>query len=65
MIEAEIAKKLAEENPTFLLPENKDYFLSEIRSIYKRDHEVHVTPSEQDMAFVRMIATHEDDLPSA
>jgi len=65
MYEAEIAKKLVEKDPTLLLPINKDKLLKEIKSIYDRDHAVIITPNAQDMAFVRMISTHEDDLPRA
>jgi len=65
MIQAEIAKRLANEDPTFLLLENKDKFLDKIDSIYKRDHAIVVTLSEEDIAFARMIVTHEEDLPSA
>lgn len=62
---AEKAKILVENDPTLLLPENKDKLLNEARSIYDRDHAVTVTLSPEDIALVKMIATHEDDLPEA
>jgi hypothetical protein len=65
MQRAEIAKKLVENDPTFLLLENKDKLLNETRSIYDRDHAVTVTLSPEDIALVKMIATHEDDLSEA
>ena len=47
MIKAEIAKKLAEKDPTVLLPGNKDNFLNELQTIYDREHMVEdaITPS--------------------
>ena len=65
MIEAEIAKKLVEEDPTLLLSANADKLLTEIRSIYAREHAISVKLSSQDLAAVKMTVTHEDDLPSA
>jgi hypothetical protein len=48
------------------LPENKDKLLNEARSIYdKRDHAFTVTLTPEDLALVKMIAAHEDDLPEA
>jgi hypothetical protein len=65
MREAEIAKTLVEKDPTLLLLENKDRLLHEMWSTYLRDHAVRVTLSPEDVAFAHMVATHEDDLPSA
>ena len=65
MCQAAIAKKLVEKDPTLLLPINKDKLRNEIKSIYDREHAVIVTLDAQDMALVRMISTHEDDLPRA
>jgi hypothetical protein len=48
MTKAEIARKLAEKDPALLSRENKDKFLSEINSIYERDHTVFVTLSEEE-----------------
>lgn len=62
---AEAAKKLVENDPTLLLPENKDRLLNEAGSIYNGDHTVTVTLTPEDLALVKMIATHEDDLPKA
>jgi len=38
MCMAEIAKKLFENDPTLLLPINKDKLRNEIQSVYNRDH---------------------------
>jgi len=65
MLKAEIAKKLVEIDPALLLPINKDKLRDEIESIYNRDHAVFVTLGAREMALVKMIATHEDDLPQA
>jgi hypothetical protein len=62
---AEAAKKLVENDPTLLFPENKDRLLNEARSIYNGDHTVTVTLTPEDLALVKIIATHEDDLPKA
>jgi hypothetical protein len=65
VVPAEIAKKLVENDPTLLLPENKGKLLDEARSIDRRDHAVTVTLSPEDLALVKMMARHEDDLPKA
>jgi hypothetical protein len=65
MIWAEIAKKLVAEDPVLLLPDNKERLLREMRVIYDRDHTIKVELSPEDLAMVRTLATHEDDLPSA
>jgi hypothetical protein len=65
MIEAEIAKKLIENDPALLLPINKDKLRNEIKSIYDREHAVKVTLGPKDLALVRMLSTDEDDLPRA
>jgi hypothetical protein len=65
MYKAEIAKELIEKDASLLLPVNKDKLSSEIDAIYDSKHAVIVTLSPQDMASVRMLSTHEDDLPGA
>ena len=65
MCQAEIARTLVEKDPSLLLSVNKDKLRNEIQSIYEREHAVTVTLSPQDMALVRMLSTHEDDLPRA
>lgn len=62
-IQAKIAKSLVEQDAALLKPENKDTLLAEIEVIYERDHAVIVTLTPEDIAFVKMLATHEDDLP--
>jgi hypothetical protein len=65
MVQAEIAKTLVENNPTLLLSENKAKLHDRVNSIYERDHTVKITLDPEQMALVKMIATHEDDLPKA
>jgi len=65
MCQAEIARTLVEKDPSLLLSVNKDELRNKIQSIYGREHAVTVTLSPQDMAVVRMLSTHEDDLPRA
>ena len=62
---AEIAKRLVENDPELLSPENKEKLRSEIDAVYDREHSVRVTliPEQVAAAVIRM--THEDDLPSA
>jgi hypothetical protein len=59
------AKKLVEKDPSLLLPEYRDKFRNEIKSIYDRAHAVFVTLDDRQLAFAKMVATHEDDLPRA
>ena len=65
MLEAEIAKTLVEKDPSLLLPINKDKLLSEVRSIFFREHVVMVTLGPEDLALAQMLSTDEDDLPRA
>jgi hypothetical protein len=63
---ADEVKKRVSERPELLLPENKN----ELRATFKqildyRENVADVTLTEQDIAFADMIATREDDLPSA
>jgi hypothetical protein len=47
MIEAEIAKALAERNPALLLPANKDKLLNEIATLYNRgDYKIILSPQQ-------------------
>jgi hypothetical protein len=57
--------KTCEKDQTLLLPENKDKLLTEIASIYRRDHTVRATLDPQQTAFADMLATDKDDLPRA
>ena len=63
MCQAEIARTLVEKDPS--LSVNKDKLRNKIQSIYDREHAVTFTLSPQDMALVRKLSTHEDDLPRA
>ena len=62
---AEIAKRLVENDPELLLPENKEKLRSEIDAIYDREHAVRVTLTPEQIAAGVMSVTHADDLPSA
>jgi hypothetical protein len=64
-IQAKIAKTLVENHAALLQPENKDRRLTEMDAIYDRDHAVVITLGPEDMAFAKMLVTHEDDLPKA
>jgi hypothetical protein len=64
-IKAQIAKKLVENDPQVLLTEARQAFMNRIEEIYDRDHSVKVSLTDKDMALVRMLATHEDDLGQA
>jgi hypothetical protein len=64
-IKAKIAKTLVESQAALLQPENKDRLLAEMDAIYDRDHAVIIALGPEDMALVKMLATHEDDLPQA
>jgi len=62
MIEAEIAKRLVAENPELLSDDKRSELIKAIKTIYDRDHAITVTLTEEEIAFVRTAATHEDDL---
>jgi hypothetical protein len=64
-IQAKIGKALVEQDAALLKPENKDRLLADIEAIYNRDHAVTVTLTPEDIALVKMLATHADDLPKA
>jgi len=65
MIQAEIAKQLIADSPDLLAEDRRLDLIKAVKMIYERDHAVFVTLTDEDLAFVRMAATHEDDLPSA
>jgi hypothetical protein len=59
-------KERVSKSPDLLLPEKENEFRAALKQIVDRqDNVVTVELSEKDLAFVDMIATHEDDLPSA
>ena len=64
-LQAQIAKRLVAEEPSLISPERRVDFVDRIKMIYESDHAVVVTLSETDMAVVKLLATHEDDLPQA
>ena len=65
MHKAEIAKGLVKEHPELLSDESGAKLLDAAEKVYDRNETVHVKLSESDIAFVNMLATHEDDLPQA
>jgi hypothetical protein len=65
MIKAEIAKRLIAEAPDLLAEDKRPDLIKAVNMIYDRDHAVVVTLTDKDLAFARMAATHEDDLPQA
>ncbi len=65
MIKAKIAREIVEKNPALLSPTNENTLLGEIDAIYDREHVVKVTLTPEQIAPVRLSATHEDDLPRA
>jgi hypothetical protein len=60
-----IAKRLVAESPDLLAEEKRSDLIKAIKMIYDRDHAVVVKLTDKALAFVRMAATHEDDLPQA
>ena len=64
-IKVKIAKTLVASDAALAEPENKDRLLTEMDAIYDRDHAVIITLGPEDLALVKMLATHEDDLPQA
>jgi hypothetical protein len=65
MIEAEIAKRLVAKSPDLLAAENRPALIKAVKTIYDRDHVIRVQLTEAEIAAVKMLATHEDDLPQA
>jgi hypothetical protein len=64
-IKAEIAKKLIAENSNLMDESKRSDLMKAINTVYDKDHAVVVTLAEKDLDFIRMAATHEDDLPQA
>jgi len=65
MIEAEIAKRLVAESPDLLAMDKRLELIKAVATIYDRDHAVRIQLSEAEIAAVKMLGTHEDDLPQA
>ncbi|MGC1181174.1 MAG: hypothetical protein WA884_19660 [Methyloceanibacter sp.] len=63
--QAQIAKRLLEADPGLVLPERRAELMDKIETIYDRDHAIHVTLSDEEMALAQMTVTHEDNLPKA
>ena len=57
MIQAEIAKRLVEQDPSLQSPENKQKLLSEIDAIYDRDHAVTVRRDPDQVIEADVVAT--------
>jgi len=60
-----IAKKLTDEDPELLIPEMRVKLMAAVEEIYESDHAVTVTLTKDDLAFVQMLVTHEDDMGRA
>ena len=56
MIQAEIAKRLVEQDTSLQSPENKQKFLSEIDAIYDRDHAVKVRLTPEQVVEAHVVA---------
>jgi hypothetical protein len=66
MLTAEQVKKHVADRPQLLDAENEGELRAVVEhTLWHADHVVTVTLTEQDLAFVDMVATHESDLPSA
>jgi hypothetical protein len=65
MMKAEIAKRLIAESPNLLAEDRRPDLIKAVNTTYDRDHAIVVTLTDEDLAFARMAATHEDDLPQA
>lgn len=63
--EMKIAKALVQQRPELALPDHKAELMDAINAIYDRDHAVKITVDEKDLAFVKMLAAHERDLPQS
>ncbi len=65
MLKAEIAKELVAGNPDLLEPRSKSDLMKLVDKIYSDRHCVTVTLTEEEIATVKLGATHEDDLSFA
>ena len=65
MNQAEIAKRLIAESPDLLSENKRSDLIKAVNMVYQRDHATVVTLPDEELALVRMAATHEDDLPQA
>lgn len=65
MKKARIAERLVLERPELMLLERKDQLMTAIDEVYDRDHAVRITLTPEDLAYARMLANHEEDLPRA
>jgi hypothetical protein len=54
--QALIAKKLVAEDAALVAPERRAELMEKLRSLYDRDHAVHVTLSEADIALAALAA---------
>ncbi len=62
-IQADIAKDLIAQEPT--LVENKEKLIEAVEHVYEERHVTKVTLSKEDIAFVKMCTTLDEDLPQA
>jgi hypothetical protein len=64
-IQANIAKRLVENDLDLLLPEHRGRLMKTVEATYDRDHTVKVTLSDTDLAIAQLFGTHEDDMGHA
>jgi hypothetical protein len=64
-VQALIAKKLTDEDPELLIPEMREKLMAAVEEIYESKHAVKVKLTKEDLAFVQMLSTHEDDMGRA
>jgi hypothetical protein len=60
-----IAKELTASDPGLMTPERRSVLLAKIDAIYRRDHTVTVTLSEENKASVEMLVARTEDMPQA
>jgi hypothetical protein len=63
--QALIAKKLTAADPELLIPAMREKLIAAVEEIYESDHAVKVKLTKEDLAFVQMVGTHEDDMGRA
>ena len=65
MRKAEIAKKLVDNDPSLLGTDKKSDLIENMDTLYIERHAVSITLDENDAELLRLLCTHEDDMPSA
>ena len=65
MEKAQIAEELVISRPDLLKPESKAELMEAVEEAYSANHAVEVTLTDDDLNMVRLMTTHEEDMPSA